>query len=250
MFKKLILAAAVAFLGTTAFAQVNLQTFYDFGSDRQHVTTTLELFKGDAWGNTFAFIDYDYNAKNSEGKVVSPSGTYMEIARCLNFWQDSKLGAFSLQVEYNGGAYIGYGISSAFLCGVDYFVHSKDFSKRLNLKVLGKAIMGQNGENKLPLQLTAVWGLDNIFGVKGLNFSGFADFWGEKHSVITGEVLGVPTWEDRSFVFISEPQLWYNVGQFFGCENLNIGGELELSYDFGTGAGFFARPCAGFKWVF
>lgn len=30
---------------------------------------------------------------------------------------------------------------------------------------------------------------------------------------------------------ISEPQLWYNVGRWFGCPNLNIGTEIEFSYE-------------------
>jgi hypothetical protein len=47
-------------------------------------------------------------------------------------------------------------------------------------------------------------------------------------------------------VFISEPQLWYNCG----TEHFNIGGEVELSYDFGSTRGFRARPCLGIKWVF
>ena len=51
-------------------------------------------------------------------------------------------------------------------------------------------------------------------------------------------------------MFISEPQLWYNVGQWIGVDNLNIGGEVELSWDFGSSRGFWARPCAGLKWVF
>ena len=83
MSKKTILAVAVATLalGQVAKAQTNLQVFYDFASDRQHVTTTLEGFYGDNWGNTFFFIDYDYNAKNADNTSVSPSGTYFEIAR-------------------------------------------------------------------------------------------------------------------------------------------------------------------------
>jgi hypothetical protein len=51
-------------------------------------------------------------------------------------------------------------------------------------------------------------------------------------------------------VFLSEPQLWYNVGQWIGVPNFNIGGEVELSFDFGSALGFWARPCAGIKWVF
>jgi hypothetical protein len=51
-------------------------------------------------------------------------------------------------------------------------------------------------------------------------------------------------------VFLSEPQLWYAVGQHFGVDNLNVGTELELSYDFGSAKGFWCRPCLGVKWVF
>ena len=44
-----------------AKAQVNAQLFYDFGSDRKFVTLTLEMFKQDKWGNTYFFIDHDFN---------------------------------------------------------------------------------------------------------------------------------------------------------------------------------------------
>ena len=50
---------AILALGLTANAQTNFQTFYDFG--RGHFTSTLEGFHQDNWGNTFFFIDYDYN---------------------------------------------------------------------------------------------------------------------------------------------------------------------------------------------
>ncbi len=259
--------AAVAFatiaLAQGVKAQTNFQTFYDFAGDRGHVTTTLEGFYGDKWGNTFFFIDYDYKNKVDD-KVVSPNGTYFEIARCLNFWQESKIGAFSLQVEYNGGIYNAYSINNAFLVGVDYFLHNSDFSNTFNFKLLYKHINyagardfdGDKLKSKLPLQFTFVWGMQDLFGVKGLRFSGFADFWGERHlvaPVTDDEAASYRDWAEGKyvdFVFISEPQIWYNVGQFFGCENLNVGGEVELSYDFGSGKGFHARPCAGFKWVF
>ena len=91
--------------------------------------------------------------------------------------------------------------------------------------------------------------MQDLFGLKGLRFSGFADFWGERHTLFADHKGAIsPT--ESSFVFISEPQLWYNVGQHFGVQNLNIGGELELSYDFGSSKGFWARPCLGVKWVF
>jgi len=233
MSKKLIFAAVVAaaLLPQAAKAQTNLQVLYDFGEGRDHVTTTLEGFYGDKWGNTFFFIDYDFNGKNVEGKKIAPSGTYMEIARCLNFWQDTKIAPFSLQVEYNGGAYNGYYINNAFLAGVDYFLHSKDFKNTFNFKVLGKYIVDK--KQAAPLQLTAVWGMKDLFGVEGLTFSGFADLW----------------WETKP-IFISEPQIWYNVGRHFGCNNLNVGGEVEISSNFAESDKVYARPCLGAKWVF
>lgn len=33
-----------------AMAQVNMQVFYDMGTDRKFVTMTLEMFKADKWG--------------------------------------------------------------------------------------------------------------------------------------------------------------------------------------------------------
>ncbi|MCR5351769.1 MAG: DUF5020 family protein [Bacteroidales bacterium] len=239
-------SAAALLFAQSAKAQTNLQVFYDFGSDRQHVTTTLEGFYNDNWGNTFFFIDHDFG-KNAAGKVESPSGTYFEVARCLNFWQDSAIAPLSLQVEYNGGVYNGYGINNAFLAGVDYFVHNADFSNTFNFKLLYKHITG--ADQNAPLQLTFVWGMQDIFGVKGLRFSGFADFWWEDHMLFSDH-NGVIVPDESHTVFISEPQLWYNIGQHFGCDNLNIGGEVELSYDFGTAKGFWCRPCAGLKWVF
>ena len=240
-------SAAALLFAQGAKAQTNLQVFYDFGPDRQHVTTTLEGFYNDNWGNTFFFIDHDFNAKDANGKVEAPSGTYMEVARCLNFWQQTALSPLSLQVEYNGGVYNGYTIKNAMLFGLDYFLHSADFSNTFNFKVLYKKIW--NTTQNVPLQFTFVWGLNDLFGAKGLRFSGFADFWWEDHTLFADH-NGVILPTASHTVFISEPQLWYNIGQHFGCDNLNIGGEVELSYDFGTSKGFWCRPCAGIKWVF
>ena len=246
MSKKLFLAAAVAVLAFAqgAKAQTNLQTFYDFGKGRGYFTTTLEGFHMDNWGNTFFFIDYDYNDKK-DGKVISPNNTYMEIARCLNFWQNTKLGALSLQVEYNGGfgtwgdltgvPGVGYGafpVNSAFLFGLDYFIHSKDFKNTLNLKLLYKHFIGL--QSNVPVQFTTVWGCKDLFGLTGVTFSGFLDVWCEGSNVVA----------------LSEPQLWYNVGSLFGCPNLNIGSEVELSYNFAGMTGFQVMPCLGTKWVF
>ena len=58
--RKLALALVVLIAVATK-AQTNLQVHYDFGKDRSYVTTTLEMFKPDKWGNTFFFVDFDYN---------------------------------------------------------------------------------------------------------------------------------------------------------------------------------------------
>ena len=255
MFKKTILAVAVATLafGQMAKAQTNIQVFYDFGKDRKHVTTTIEGFYNDNWGNTFFFVDHDFNNR-IDNRIISPNGTYMEIARCLNFWQNTKLGGLSAHVEYNGGIYNKYSINNAFLVGLDYFFHSKDFRNTLNVKLLYKWTdyrgLPEGYKSQIPMQLTLVWGLQDLFGAKGLRFSGFADFWWEDHTLFTDHKGALSTPMVSHVVFISEPQLWYNVGKFFGCPNLNLGGEVELSANFAGYDGFKVRPCLGAKWVF
>ena len=231
-------ASAALLFAQGAKAQTNFQTFYDFG--RKHFTTTLEGFHQDNWGNTFFFIDYDYNNKDGN-KVISPNNTYFEIARCLNFWGDSALAPLSLQVEYNGGFgtwgnlngvpgvnYGAFPVNSAFLFGLDWFLHSGDFNNTLNLKVLYKYFVGL--PCNVPLQFTAVWGCQDLFGAKGLRFSGFVDVWCEYDHVVV----------------LSEPQLWFNCG----TEHFNIGGEVEFSYNFAGMEGFNVMPCLGTKWVF
>ena len=243
MLKKLFFAAFAVFAFAQGVnAQTNFQTFYDFG--RGHVTTTLEGFHQDSWGNTFFFIDYDYNNKDGN-TVISPNNTYFEIARCLNFWQDSALAPLSLQLEYNGGFgtwgklsglpgvdYGAFPVNSAFLAGLDWFFHSADFKNTLNLKLLYKHFVGMS--SFIPAQFTAVWGMQDLFGLNGVRFSGFVDVWTEGEKVVV----------------LSEPQLWYAIGGLFGCPNLNIGGEVELSYNFAGMEGFNVMPCLGTKWVF
>lgn len=235
--KKIIISFAVLLtmcshiaMAQTPLTDTNLQLFYDFGNGRQFVTSTFEMFHPDSWGNTFFFVDIDYNFKNVSNKNIGPSGAYLEIARCLNFWSSTALKDLSLQVEYNGGLGAlngGYPINHAFLAGTNYCIHSADYKNTLNLSVLYKKFIGM--EQKLQMQFTAVWGLKNLFGANGLCFSGFADMW----------------WEGNKTVFLSEPQLWYNIGQLFGCPNLNIGGELEVSNNFAGYDGWACRPCAG-----
>lgn len=247
MKKKLFFLFAWLIVGAgVAKAQTNAQLFYDFGDDRKFVTLTLEMFKGDNWGSTYFFIDQDFNYQKSDGdKNDAPGGTYFEISRALNFWKNSKLAPLSLHVEYNGGIYKHYGVNHAWLFGLEYFLHSKDFKNTLTLQALYKTIKAKDSE--VPMQLTAVWGCKDLFGLKGVTFSGFADFWWETHDV---DYKADGTCDVKKTVFITEPQLWYNVGRHFGCDNLSVGTEIELSQNFGSVGGFKCRPCLGAKWDF
>ena len=231
-------------------AQTNIQEMYDF--NRGHLTTTLEMFKADKWGSTFFFNDI-YHPND----FTFPTDYYTEIARAFNFWQDSKLGALSLHLEWNGGVGLGYGVSNAWLVGCEYFLHNSDFTNTFTFELMYKNIrtLASNDISYIPIQFTFVWGMQNLFGVKGLTFSGFLDIWGEKQQWQETLLSSV---EETDWVILSEPQIWYNVGQHFGCENLNIGGEVEFAYNF-SGAypttyynrkGFTIAPCLGIKWNF
>lgn len=276
----IVIFALSAFVLESAQAGTNLQVYYDFGSlgtacenqRTNRVTTTVELFYPDNWGNTFAFVDIDYNIHPNDPKNT-PFMTYWEIARCLNFWQQTSAKDLSLQVEYDGGlgmgknsdgTYFGYGINHATLVGLNYCLHTADYKNIFNIELLFKYVVDdlnmwrvkdgsgnwkkQKG-NRIPLQFTFVWGCDDFCTLPGLRFSGFLDIWGQKQSVWDRKAS---TWTDatrQSFVLISEPQLWYNVGRWFKCPNLNIGTEIEFSYNF-TGAGWMVNPCLGIKWCF
>jgi len=245
--KKIVAFAGFSLLAVGAFAQTNLQVFYDFGDKRNYVTTTLEMFKTDDWGSTFFFVDYDYANKDvRDTKRWGATNSYFEIARALNFWQDSSLGALSAHVEFNAGVNFGY---RNWLFGVEYLLHNDDFSNTFTFELMYKTF-NENIKSDIPLQFTFVWGMQDLFGVEGLRFSGFADFWGQNNKYEDGldEYLQ-PKYKDTKFVFVSEPQLWYNVGSLFGCPNFNVGTEIELGYNF-VKEGFACNPCLGVKWDF
>ncbi len=216
----------------------NIQILYDSGNGRNHITTTLEMFRPDDWGDTFYFVDMDYN----QGKYRYPGLAYMEFARNLRFWKEP----ISLHLEYNGGlmasddgAFIP--IENAFLTGVDFGWKNSSFTKFFNLQLLYKNIVGKHNNS---FQITGVWNL-NYFDSK-LSLSGFADFWREDNLNFTnakGEELAKPT--ITKFVFMSEPQFWYNC-----TEHLSLGGELEFAFNFGAVEGFKISPAMGIKWNF
>lgn len=86
------LIAAMMCLPVASMAQ-NLQVLYD--TNRGCVTSTFEMFRPDAFGSTFCFVDMDYSPK--------AVGAYTEISRELCFWQDSEWNWLSVHAEFNGG---------------------------------------------------------------------------------------------------------------------------------------------------
>ena len=161
-------------LGFAVKAQ-DLQVMYDFGGERQYITTTFEMYKADKWGGTFFFVDFYHNGKNHPNNN-GMMGAYMEIERALNFWQNSKLKDLSAHVEYAGGLGVynvgddifGYNISNAWMFGAEYFFHSKDYRNTLTVAALYKTIIG--GKQAVPLQFSLAWGMQDLFNVKGLRF--------------------------------------------------------------------------------
>lgn len=241
--KKFISFVAALLLTVSAFAQ-EVQFQYDFHrskvAEKPYLTTTLTQTAFDKWGSTFYFVDFDFT--ESPDKVV-----YGEVQRALNFWQNTALKDMYVLVEYNGGILPAFNgvISQAFLTGIGYSFHDETFRNFLQLQVLYRHFFGNtfgNPHQDVPIQLTAVYTCRDLFNVKGLLFSGFADFWWQD-----GFVDG----KETSVVFSAEPQLWYNVGRFVGVDNFHIGGELEVSYNaYSSTQHFTAWPAAGVRWTF
>ena len=213
----------------------NVQLHYDFGKDRNYLTSTVEMFKTDKWGSTFFFVDMDYNV----GEVKGISMAYWEIARELNIGKSP----FAFHAEYNGGFgqyftpdYFGaYQINDSWLAGPAFNYNNKEFTRGFSIQLLYKYIRDKHDAS---FQITGVWYM-NMLNNK-LTFSGFADFWKEDNDFINNK--GVETTE---FVFQSEPQLWYNF-----TESISIGTELELGYNFVPVKGFRLNPTIGAKWTF
>ncbi|WP_372754284.1 DUF5020 family protein [Labilibaculum sp.] len=227
MKKLLVIFAVLASL--TASAQ-NFQLHRDL--DRDLFTSTFEMFKMDKWGNTFTFVDFDYDADNgiSQG--------YFEIARVL---KTEKM-PIGIHIEYNGGLgnfkidednQGGYTINDAWIFGLNYAKGGakSGFSTYAGYKAIKDA-------GKANFQITGTWYV-NFFDGK-MTFSGFADLWsenGDDEAIAAGSV-------SDELVFITEPQIWYNA-----TENISLGSEIEISNNF-AGDDFKVRPTLAVKWNF
>ena len=230
--RKLITLAALA-MSLGANAQ-NIQLHYDFGrhiysndeNDRQFVTATFEHFHADRLGSWYYFIDLDVDNKGMKA-------AYTEVSREFNFYKPGDKGAFAAHIEYDGGLSRGFSYQQAGLVGAAWNGHNADFSKTYSLQVLYKhMISDKGGHSAYPsFQITGVWGLN--FCKDKLTFSGFFDLWSEKAN-------------NRYLVFLSEPQLWYNVHKHF-----SLGTEVELSYNFPyNNDKFYVNPTFALKYTF
>jgi hypothetical protein len=220
----------------------NIQLHYDFGrnlyndlGERPLFTTTVEKFQPDSWGSTYFFVDMDYA---SEGVASA----YWEIARELKFWNNP----FSVHVEYNGG--LNY-INHAFLGGATYTWNKEDFTRGFSLTAAYKYI--HKNDKPHNFQLTGTWYIN--FCKDKFSFTGFADFWREKHNVVVGvDAEGNTLSKERNFIFISEPQFWVNLNKFKHVNekfNLSVGTEWELSQNFAVRDGFYFIPTLALKWT-
>lgn len=245
--KRILTLVAFLLVGGIAAAQ-NVQFHYDFGHSiydelgktdlsygRPAVTTTVEMFRPDSWGSSFFFIDFDYSS--------GAKGAYWEIAREINFWQDSKWNWLSVHAEYNGGGSQAVGtFNDSWLGGLTYSGHSKDFSKTWSVSAMYKYIPHtRNAEGELSchnFQLTGVWGIN--FASGWCSFSGFIDFWREARP-----------WQGTSCILLTEPQLWLNLNKVRGWDkvNLSVGTEVEVSNNF-VAKGFYVIPTLAAKWTF
>jgi hypothetical protein len=232
MMKKLFLLSAFTLVSIYVQAQ-NLQLHYDVGKYRQYLTSTFEYFNNDKNGNTFMFVDMDYNV----GDVNGVSSAYWEVSRSLTFWK----APFAAHFEYNGGflqwqEYVASGVvqfDDAWLAGVEYNYNDATFSKGLTLMALYKYIRDKHNAS---FQLTGVWYMN--MAKNRVTFSGFADFWREDYIFMQNNIQ-----TKTKYVFMAEPQLWFNFTPHFSA-----GTELEISNNFAGILGFQVNPTIGVKW--
>ena len=244
--KKLLLSAAMLITSICAGAQ-NVQLHYDLGralykdiTDRQTVTTTVEMFKLDKWGSTFLFTDLDYHRDGVKG-------AYWEIAREFNL---SKNKQWAAHIEYNGGLGSAKDLTytaryqHAFLAGGAWNWVSSDFKKNFSIQLMYKYYFKGQGLARpfSGFQLTEVWGL--TFANNLCTFNGFCDLWYDKN--VNGKLI-----------LISEPQFWFNLNTLKGMQdvNLSLGTEVEISNNFvynnkGMNNKFYAIPTIAAKWTF
>ena len=229
----LLLALAA---GHNALAQTDLRAVYNFAPDAPVTSAIVESWAPDNWGDTYLNAGFGFKA--------TPFSIYtgwLDVARNFNFWHNVPiLKDFSIQAEFNGRTNMD---NFNALFGISYTLPMEN--NVLRASVLYKTFSG-GATSLLPMQLTLLWRLYDIFGVQGLDFRGTARGWGEVTKYWYGDDKPMEADPDI-FIITADPQIWYSVGQYFGAGNLSVGGEVELSYNWLGRSGFHIRPSAGIK---
>jgi hypothetical protein len=224
--RKLFFTLITALVTAGGYAQ-NIQAHYDMGKDRGYLTTTVEMFRVDKMGSTFFFVDMDYGSNDVEGISLA----YWEIARSFKVSES----AFEPRIEYNGGFTrisndLTVAINNAYMAGMQYTWSNPEFTRVFSLQANYKYIQDKNNAS---FQITGVWGI-YLFDRK-VSMNGFADFWREDNVMSNGK--------ETNYVFLSEPQFWYNMNKHFA-----LGTEIELSSNFGANDKFKVCPTLALRW--
>lgn len=235
MLKKIFLGLLL--ITSSVLSAQNVQLHYvprhAFDSDgfsQNLALTTVEMFKPDAWGSTFMFIDMTYDA--AKGGIGS---AYWEIARDLRFWECP----IAAHIEYNGGVVDGVSgaIPNAYLLGASYPFKLGNAFMSTYLAYKYHAFAKHSDD----VQWTLTWNVN--FLDNQLSFGGFLDIWTENkdRSGISGS--------SKKTVILAQPQLWYN---FTG--NFALGTEIEISDNFRLDNQFETKfhifPTLAAKWSF
>jgi len=204
----------------TILISQNLQVHYDTrhtfdpeNNDRNFVTFSFETFKAASYGSLFMKMDADFiGSKDNMGKL------YTEISHTFKFW---KL-PVSLHLQYSGGLGIvsanqsGYYINNAYIAGFAYPFQWKNawFSTYIAYRY--------NNFNtpSHDIQYSFYWGGSILEGK--ISLTGHLVLWTENNN--HGDAW-TQTLSGKKFLFLSEPQVWYNFNQF-----LAIGSEIKLFY--------------------
>lgn len=237
----LFFVGAMALLPSMANAQ-DIQLHYDFGRNiysdteagRPKLTLTYENFTADAWGSWYYFVDVDFSRKFTES-------AYTEVSREFNVGSKG----FAAHVEYDGGLSKTGSYQQSALIGPAWNGHNADFSTTYSVQLMYKQYFKSYAytHKYASVQLTGVWSTQ--FANKALTFSGFVDFWRGEQSNGHGQL-----------VFLTEPQLWYNLNTIKGLEKccLSVGTEWEISNNFVYNTynddSFFFNPTLALKWQF
>lgn len=226
----------------------DIQLHYDLGhalysglSDRQSVTSTVEMYKPDKYGSTYFFTDFYYQADGV-------SGAYWEVSHEVNL---TKGGRWAVHGEYNGGlssdhdTWMANRFQHALLFGPALNLHSADFQRTFSLQLLYKYTFKSKHYQAHPFngfQITEVWGLN--FARRMLTMSGYCDLW--YNPDVNGHlILG------------GQPQFWFNLDALRGCSDvhLSVGSEVEVSNNFvwndrGEHNRFYVIPTVAMKYTF